>query len=131
LIDNINSRVELSNINSKVLKSRKEAGNEEKVYLPRRNPTFSEEYFKNSSNYTKNVKEMKLKNATTKMFKIDRNTFIENSEKYLMKTKLIYLPFLMVFMIYFYDYTITALGVYLKIAVDRSILFIIFKKVIN
>jgi hypothetical protein len=113
-LENLNSRIELTNISSRVSKQRREKVEEEKTFLPRRNPTFSEEYFKNAGAYTKNVKDMRLKNTLVNFLRTDRESFINRSEKYLMKTKLIYVPFVMVLMLYFSDFAITSLGLYFK-----------------
>jgi hypothetical protein len=113
-IEQTYSKIELINTSSRKSRRSREKLEEEKVVLPRRNPTFSEEYFKNSNVLTKNVKEMRLKNTLIRLFKTDRESFINRSERYFMKTKMIYIPFIIVFMIYFYDFSVISLGLYLK-----------------
>jgi hypothetical protein len=112
--ENTYSSVELTGTSSRVSRRRREKVEDEKVTLPRRNPTFSEEYFKNAGTITKNVKDMRLRNTLVSWLRTDRVSFINRSEKYFMKTRLIYFPFILVFMLYFSDFMITSLGLYFK-----------------
>ncbi len=110
------NRVAISN--SRKLSSRKriltgEFSKDEIVNIPRVEPTYSQEYLGFLNKYGESVRKFAFFKSYTNSI-TGKEKVLESGETFLMKTKLIYIPFVILLIFALYDLGYTYVGVYFK-----------------
>jgi hypothetical protein len=83
------------------------------IIMTRQEPTFSEEYLGFISNQKKNIHKLSGFKIFLKKFR-NKNFVMNKGENFLMNTKLIYLPFVIILLLSAYELLFTYVGLYFK-----------------
>jgi len=84
------------------------------IIITRQEPTFSEEYLGFISNQKKNIHKLSGFKIYLKKFLRNKNFVMNKGENFLMNTKLIYLPFVIILLLSAYELLLTYVGLYFK-----------------
>lgn len=94
-------------------KKNENAENTTNINLTRTEPTFNEEYLGFMNKYRSNIHKLGMfKKYSSKL--TGKETILNNGENFLLKTKLIYIPFIVFLLLSLYDLTYTYIGCYFK-----------------
>jgi hypothetical protein len=99
--------------NARKLNQRRAKNEVEFMRITREEPTYSKEYLGFLSRYGQNVKKFNFFKKYTDRFTAQEKV-LHSGENFLMKTKLIYLPFLLILIFSTYDLVVNYVGFYFK-----------------
>jgi hypothetical protein len=110
------NKVAISNsrkVSSRRKKLNGENSKDDIVNIPREEPTYSQEYLSFLNKYGSNVRKFAIFKSYTNNI-TGKEKILESGETFLMKTKLIYIPFLILLIFALYDLGYTYVGIYFK-----------------
>jgi hypothetical protein len=94
-------------------KRNRQTDEEQEIKITRQEPTFSEEYLGFISNHKKNVHKLSGFKILLKKFG-NKNFVMNNGENFLLNTKFVYLPFIIILLLSIYELLFTYVGLYFK-----------------